>query len=282
MLRQLTREPVLAAGISLAIVPPALLHFLSSEKVAWGGIAHALFVGASAGASHDRGDRAHGRRSPPQRRAQRDDRLRVRRHGGAARAARDRDARRALRRLRRGRVLRRRDDPRRRRAARALHAADPQAPARRQAAARDAGRAPRGGRGARLRRPRVPEHRPGGPGAALHARVDRARGRPRLLRAHRLARVSHVPAHQARGRPARRRGHRLARVRARGVAPPHVPRPRLVARPRARGARDRGDRRPGRARPPTCGRRRGRSSATSAPASSSTRRKRSSAARSAR
>ena len=49
MLRQLTREPVLAAGISLAIVPPALLHFLSSEKVAWGGVAHALFVGASAG-----------------------------------------------------------------------------------------------------------------------------------------------------------------------------------------------------------------------------------------
>ena len=51
MLRQLTREPVLAAGISLAILPPALLHFLSSEKVAWGGVAHALFVGASAGAA---------------------------------------------------------------------------------------------------------------------------------------------------------------------------------------------------------------------------------------
>ena len=51
MLRQLTREPVLAAGISLAILPPALLHFLSTEKVAWGGIAHALFVGASAGAA---------------------------------------------------------------------------------------------------------------------------------------------------------------------------------------------------------------------------------------
>jgi hypothetical protein len=49
MLRQLTREPVLAAGITLAIFPPALLHFLSSEKVAWGGLAHALFVGASAG-----------------------------------------------------------------------------------------------------------------------------------------------------------------------------------------------------------------------------------------
>jgi putative nucleotidyltransferase with HDIG domain len=49
MLRQLTREPVLAAGVSLAILPPALLQFLSSEKVAWGGLAHALFVGASAG-----------------------------------------------------------------------------------------------------------------------------------------------------------------------------------------------------------------------------------------
>ena len=49
MLRQLTREPVLAAGVSLAILPPALLHFLSTEKVAWGGVAHAVFVGASAG-----------------------------------------------------------------------------------------------------------------------------------------------------------------------------------------------------------------------------------------
>jgi putative nucleotidyltransferase with HDIG domain len=51
MLRQLTREPVLAAGVSLAILPPALLHFLSSEKVTWGGLAHMLFVSASAGAA---------------------------------------------------------------------------------------------------------------------------------------------------------------------------------------------------------------------------------------
>src|SRR5687767_11333726 len=51
MLRQLTREPVLAAGVALAVVPPALVHFLSTEKVAWGGFAHALFVGASAGAA---------------------------------------------------------------------------------------------------------------------------------------------------------------------------------------------------------------------------------------
>ena len=55
MLRQLTREPVLAAGISLAILPPALLHFLSSEKVAWGGVAHALFVGASVDEILERG-----------------------------------------------------------------------------------------------------------------------------------------------------------------------------------------------------------------------------------
>ena len=49
MLRQLTREPILAAGVGLAVLPPALLHFLSTEKVAWGGLAHAVFVGASAG-----------------------------------------------------------------------------------------------------------------------------------------------------------------------------------------------------------------------------------------
>ena len=51
MLRQLTREPALAAGIALAVVPPALLHYLSTEKVLWGGVAHTLFVGASAGAA---------------------------------------------------------------------------------------------------------------------------------------------------------------------------------------------------------------------------------------
>ncbi len=41
----------------LAIVPPALLHFHSFEKVAWGGLAHALFVSASAsGLLHDMGE----------------------------------------------------------------------------------------------------------------------------------------------------------------------------------------------------------------------------------
>jgi putative nucleotidyltransferase with HDIG domain len=49
VLRQLSREPVLAFGILLAIAPPALMHFLASEQVAWGGIAHTVFVGASAG-----------------------------------------------------------------------------------------------------------------------------------------------------------------------------------------------------------------------------------------
>ena len=49
MLRQLTREPVLAVGIALAVLPPALLHYLSTEQVGWGGVTHLLFVGASAG-----------------------------------------------------------------------------------------------------------------------------------------------------------------------------------------------------------------------------------------
>jgi putative nucleotidyltransferase with HDIG domain len=51
MLRQLTREPALAAGIALAVVPPGLLHYFSTEKVLWGGLAHTVFVGASAGAA---------------------------------------------------------------------------------------------------------------------------------------------------------------------------------------------------------------------------------------
>ena len=51
MLRQLSREPVLALGIALAIGPPALMHFVASEQVAWGGLAHTLFVSASAGAA---------------------------------------------------------------------------------------------------------------------------------------------------------------------------------------------------------------------------------------
>jgi putative nucleotidyltransferase with HDIG domain len=51
MLRQLTREPALAAGITFAVVPPALMHFFSHEKVMWSGMAHALFVSLSAGAA---------------------------------------------------------------------------------------------------------------------------------------------------------------------------------------------------------------------------------------
>jgi len=49
MLRHLTREPALAVGLTLAVIPPALLHFLAHDKVAWGGVAHMLFVSASAG-----------------------------------------------------------------------------------------------------------------------------------------------------------------------------------------------------------------------------------------
>ena len=41
MLRQLTREPALAAGITFAVVPPALLHFFSHEKVMFSNMAHA-------------------------------------------------------------------------------------------------------------------------------------------------------------------------------------------------------------------------------------------------
>jgi HD-GYP domain-containing protein (c-di-GMP phosphodiesterase class II) len=51
VLRQLSREPILALGIALAVVPPGLMHFLASEQVAWGGVAHALFVTAAAGAA---------------------------------------------------------------------------------------------------------------------------------------------------------------------------------------------------------------------------------------
>jgi putative nucleotidyltransferase with HDIG domain len=49
VLRQLTREPILALGIALAVVPPALMHFFATEKVMWSGYAHAVFVCASAG-----------------------------------------------------------------------------------------------------------------------------------------------------------------------------------------------------------------------------------------
>jgi putative nucleotidyltransferase with HDIG domain len=51
MLRHLTREPALAVGLTLAVLPPALLHFLAHDQVAWGGVAHTLVVGASAGAA---------------------------------------------------------------------------------------------------------------------------------------------------------------------------------------------------------------------------------------
>jgi HD-GYP domain-containing protein (c-di-GMP phosphodiesterase class II) len=50
-MRQLLREPLLAAGASFAIVPPALLHFFSREQVLWGGWAHFSVVAATAGAA---------------------------------------------------------------------------------------------------------------------------------------------------------------------------------------------------------------------------------------
>ena len=58
MLRQLTREPALAAGITFAIVPPALMHFFSHEKVMWSGLTHALFVELQRRRGDDRGVRA--------------------------------------------------------------------------------------------------------------------------------------------------------------------------------------------------------------------------------
>jgi putative nucleotidyltransferase with HDIG domain len=51
VLRQLTREPILALGTALAVVPPGLMHFLATEQVAWSGVTHALFVTAGAGAA---------------------------------------------------------------------------------------------------------------------------------------------------------------------------------------------------------------------------------------
>ena len=95
-----------------------------------------------------------------------------------------------------------------------------------------------------------PNTRPRGAGATLGARVDRARCRPRVLRARRLARVPHVSADATPGRPARRRRDDLARRCARRVAAPDLHGSRLVDRPRARGGRDRRDRPSGRARPP--------------------------------
>jgi putative nucleotidyltransferase with HDIG domain len=50
-MRHLLREPVLALGAALALVPPATLHFLATERVAFGSVTHVLFVGLSAGAA---------------------------------------------------------------------------------------------------------------------------------------------------------------------------------------------------------------------------------------
>jgi len=47
-MRHLLREPALAFGATLALVPPAVLHFFATEQVSFGGPAHFLFVVASA------------------------------------------------------------------------------------------------------------------------------------------------------------------------------------------------------------------------------------------
>ena len=48
-MRHLLREPALAFGAALALVPPAVLHFFATEQVSFGGPTHLLFVGLSAG-----------------------------------------------------------------------------------------------------------------------------------------------------------------------------------------------------------------------------------------
>src|SRR5688500_17771499 len=48
-MRPYLREPVLALGAAIAIVPPALLHFFSKTQVLWGGWAHFIVVAATAG-----------------------------------------------------------------------------------------------------------------------------------------------------------------------------------------------------------------------------------------
>ena len=50
-MRHLLREPVLALGAALAVVPPATLHFLGGQRVAFSSASHVLFVGLSAGAA---------------------------------------------------------------------------------------------------------------------------------------------------------------------------------------------------------------------------------------
>jgi hypothetical protein len=47
-MRHLLREPVLALGAALALFPPATLHFLATEQVAFSGFTHVLFVGLTA------------------------------------------------------------------------------------------------------------------------------------------------------------------------------------------------------------------------------------------
>lgn len=46
--RPLLREPQLALGIALAVVPGAVLHFFATEQVAFGSAAHTIFVGVTA------------------------------------------------------------------------------------------------------------------------------------------------------------------------------------------------------------------------------------------
>ncbi|MDQ3822361.1 MAG: hypothetical protein M3321_03875, partial [Actinomycetota bacterium] len=50
-MRHLLREPLLALGAAFALGPPAVLHFLATERVAFGSASHVLFVGLSAGAA---------------------------------------------------------------------------------------------------------------------------------------------------------------------------------------------------------------------------------------
>ena len=50
-MRHLLREPVLALGAALAVVPPATLHFLATERVNFSSLTHVVFVGVSAAAA---------------------------------------------------------------------------------------------------------------------------------------------------------------------------------------------------------------------------------------
>lgn len=48
LVRPLLREPLLALGVGLAVLPAAVLHFVATENVAFGGAAHTIFVGLTA------------------------------------------------------------------------------------------------------------------------------------------------------------------------------------------------------------------------------------------